>query len=321
MMSRNQLLPRLFLHVVLSLAAGAACAQDYPEKPIRLLTSAAGGSPDFVSRVLAQGLAPHLRQPLVVDNRSSGLIPAEFVARAAPDGYTLLVTSNAMWVLTMFQSAPYDPISDFSPISSVSMAPTILVVHPTLPVESVKQLIALAKARPGALSYASSTTGTASHLAGELFKIMAGVNIVRIPYKGAGLATADLISGQVQLSFFTATSVLPHVKAGKLKALAVTSAQPFELFPNLPTVASAGLPGYQASSLYCVFAPAKTPEAIVSRLNREMVQFLNTPAARSRLLNAGSVAAASTPDQLLVEVKSDMERVRRVVTQAGIRRN
>jgi tripartite-type tricarboxylate transporter receptor subunit TctC len=300
------------------LAAASAGAQDFPAKPIRLVTAGIGGSPDLVSRILAQGLPAQLGQQMIVDNRSSGLVPAEIVSRAAPDGYTLLVTSNAMWILTLMQSAPYDPVADFAPITLASMAPTILVVHPTVPAKSVKALIALAKARPGSLNYASSTTGTASHLAGELFKIMAGVDIVRVAYKGAGLATTDLITGQVQMSFFTATSVLPHVKAGKLRALAVTSATPFELFPELPTVAASGLPGYEAISMYCVFAPAKTPEAVIARLNREMVQFLKTPAARTRLLNVGSEVAAGSPAQLAAAMKADIASVRKVIAKAGI---
>ena len=300
------------------LAAGIAGAQDFPAKPIRIITASIGGSPDLVSRILAQGLPAQLGQQVIVDNRSSGLVPAEIVSRAAPDGYTLLVTSNAMWILTLMQPAPYDPVADFAPITLATMAPTILVVHPTVPARSVKALIALAKARPGALNYASSTTGTASHLAGELFKIMAGVNIVRVAYKGAGLATTDLITGQVQMSFFTATSVLPHVKAGKLRALAVTSATPFELFPDLPTVAGSGLPGYEAISMYCVFAPAKTPEAVITRLNREMVQFLKTPTASARLLNAGSEVVAGSSAQLAAAVKADIASARKVITQAGI---
>ncbi len=300
------------------LAAASAGAQDFPAKPIRLVTAGIGGSPDLVSRILAQGLPTQLGQQFIVDNRSSGLVPAEIVSRAAPDGYTLLVTSNAMWILTLMQSAPYDPVADFAPITLATMAPTILVVHPTVPAKSVKALIALAKTRPGALNYASSTTGTASHLAGELFKIMAGVNIVRVAYKGAGLATTDLITGQVQMSFFTATSVLPHVKAGKLRALAVTSTTPFELFPDLPTVAASGLPGYEAISMYCVFAPAKTPEAVIARLNREMVQFLKTPAARTRLLNVGSEVVAGSPAQLAAAMKADIAGARKVIAKAGI---
>ena len=313
-------LPRYtrILVAAVALAAATANAQDFPAKPIRIVTAGIGGSPDLVSRILAQGLPAQLGQPVIVDNRSSGLVPAEIVSRAAPDGYTLLVTSNAMWILTLMQSAPYDPVADFAPITLASMAPTILVVHPTVPAKSVKALIALAKARPGALNYASSTTGTASHLAGELFKIMAGVNIVRVAYKGAGLATTDLITGQVQMSFFTATSVLPHVKAGKLRALAVTSATPFELFPELPTVAASGLPGYEAISMYCAFAPAKTPEAVIARLNREMVQFLKTPAARSRLLNVGSEVVAGSPAQLAAAMKADIASVRKVIAKAGI---
>lgn len=310
---------RIVLAGIMAMSAGTACGQNYPNKPVRIVTAGVGGSPDFVSRVIAQGISGPLGQQVYVENRSSGLIPAETVSRAPPDGYTLLVTSNSMWILTLMQAAPFDPATDFAPVTLACMAPSILVVHPSVPAKSVKALIALAKARPGELNYASSVTGTASHLAGELFKLMAGVNIVRVPYKGAGLATRDLISGQVHLSFFTATSVTPHVKSGRLRALAVTSATPFELFPNLPTIASAGLPGYEVTSMYAVFAPPKTPESIITRLNREIVQFLKTPAAKSRLVNAGSEVVANLPEQLEAAMKSDMARMRKLITQAGIR--
>ena len=315
-------MPRSIVWIILTAATAlgvdTASGQSYPNKPIRILTAAAGGSPDFVSRVITQGISASLGQQVIVDNRSSGLIPAEIVSKAPADGYTLLVTSNSMWILTLMQSAPFDPVTEFSPITLASMAPTILVVHPSVPAKSVRALIALAQARPGELNYASSTAGTASHLAGELFKNMAGVKMVRISYKGAGLAINDLLSGQVQLAFFTATSVMPHVKSGRLRALAVTSAQPFALFPELPTVAASGLPGYEATSVYCVFAPAKTPDAIVARLNHEIVQFLKTAAARKKLLNAGSEVVAGSPEQLAAAMKSDMTRMGAVIKRAGI---
>jgi tripartite-type tricarboxylate transporter receptor subunit TctC len=298
--------------------AGAVSAQNYPTKPVRIVTAAAGGSPDFVSRVIAQGISGPLGQQVIVDNRSSGIIPAEIVARAPPDGHTLLVTSNVLWIVTLMQKASYDPVQDFSPIAMTNMAPAVLVVHPSVPAKSVKELIALAKARPGELNYSSSTNGTASHLAGELFKAMAGVNMVRIAYKGAGLAINDLISGQVQLTFVTATSVMPHVKSGRLRAVAVTSARPFALFPELPTVAASGLPGYEATSVGCVLAPAKTPEAIVNRLNQEIVRFLRTNEAKEKFFSSGSEVVGGSPEQLAAAMKTEMTRMGKVIKDAGI---
>ena len=298
--------------------AGAVFAQTYPGKPVRIVTSAAGGTPDFVARLIAQAISGPLGQQVIVDNRSSGIIPAEIVARASPDGYTLLVTSNVLWIVTLMQKTSFDPVKDFSPIALTSMAPAVLVVHPSVPARSVRQLIALAKARPGELNYSSSTTGTASHLAGELFKAMAGVNIVRIAYKGAGLAINDLISGQVQLTFITATSVMPHVKAGRLRALAITSARPFALFPELPTVAASGLPGYEATSTYCALAPARTPETIVHRLNQEIERFLRTAEAKEKFFSSGSEVVGGSPEQLADAMKSEMARMGKIIKAAGI---
>ncbi|HZM44176.1 MAG TPA: tripartite tricarboxylate transporter substrate binding protein [Burkholderiales bacterium] len=301
------------------LATGSLYGQAYPTRPIRIVTSAAGGSPDLVARLIAQGISGPLGQPVIIDNRSSGIVPAELVAKAPPDGYTLIGTSNVLWLVTLMQKTTFDPLRDFAPIAMTNLAPAVLAVHPSLPVKSVKELIVLAKARPGQLNYSSSTNGTASHLAGELFKALAGVNIVRIAYKGAGLAINDLISGQVQMTFITATSVMPHVKSGRLRALAITSARPSELFPGLPTVAASGLPGYEATSSGALLAPAKTSEAIISRLNHEVVRFLGTPEARERLFHAGSEVVGSSPDELAAAIRTEMDRMRKVIKDAGIR--
>jgi len=301
------------------LATGSLYGQAYPTRPIRIVTSAAGGSPDLVARLIAQGISGPLGQPVIIDNRSSGIVPAELVAKAPPDGYTLIGTSNVLWLVTLMQKTTFDPLRDFAPIAMTNVAPAVLAVHPSLPVKSVKELIVLAKARPGQLNYSSSTNGTASHLAGELFKALASVNIVRIAYKGAGLAINDLISGQVQMTFITATSVMPHVKSGRLRALAITSARPSELFPGLPTVAASGLPGYEATSSGALLAPAKTSEAIISRLNHEVVRFLGTPEARERLFHAGSEVVGSSPDELAAAIRTEMDRMRKVIKDAGIR--
>ena len=280
-----------------------------------------GGTPDFIARVLARGIGPEIGQQIIVDNRATGIIPAEIVWKAPPDGYTLLLTSNVLWLLTLMQAAPFDPLRDFAPVTLLARAPNVLVVHPSLPVRTVTDLIALAKSRRGALNYASSATGTASHLAAELFNVMARVDIVRVPYKGAGAAVTDLLTGQVHLAFFTATSVMPHVRAGRLRAIAVTSASPFALFPDLPTVAASGLPGYESSATYAVLAPPATPEAIVRQLNGHIVRYLSTADARARFADAGAQVVASSPAELRDDMKADMARMQRIVARGGLRSN
>ena len=296
-------------------------AQNYPHKPIRIVTSEVGGSLDFSARIVAQGLTGALGQSVIVENRggASGAIMAQMVARASPDGYTLLFYGSALWILPLLQATPYDAIKDFAPITAAIRSPTILVVHPSLQVASVKDLIALAKSKPGGYNYASSATGGSAHLAAELFKSMAGVNMVRISYKGNGPAVNDLIAGQVHLMFSSAAGVMPHVKSGKVKALAVTSAQPSELLPALPTVAATGLPGFEASTVYSIFAPARTPAPLVTRLNREIVQLLLRADAKERFFNAGVEPVGSTPDQLAATIKSEVASLGKVIKEAGIR--
>ena len=296
----------------------AASAQNYPNKPIRLITSVLGGSPDFVSRLIAQGISGGLGQNVIVDNRGS-IMSGELVSQALPDGYTLLLSAGSLWVGSLLQKTPYDPVRDFAPISLVTTQPNVLVVSPSVPVKSVKELIALAKSRPGELNYASSTTGAANHLAAELFKSMAGVKIQRIPYKGIGLATTDLISGRVQMAFPGAGGVMPHVKSGKLRALAVTGSRRSELLPGLPTVAESGVPGYESVVVNAVFAPAKTPATIINRLNHEIVRFLRTPQGKEKFLDAGSEVVGSSPGELGATRISDMARMSKVIRDAGIR--
>ncbi len=299
------------------LGAGMVSAQDYPNKPVRIITSAVGGGGDFVARLIAQAISGPLGQQVIVDNRG-GIISIETVAKAAPDGYTLLSLSNNFWLLPFMQNVSYDPVKDFLPITLTVSAPNVVVVHSSLPVKSVKALIDLAKAKPGELNYAGTAVGSAPHLAAELFKYMAGVNIVRIPYKGAGPAISDLISGQVHLAFFIVTSVMPHIKTGKLRALAVTSARRSALFPDLPT-AAATLPGYDAGTIIGMFAPAKTPATIVNQLNQEIVQSLNKADLKERFFNAGIEVVASSPEELAAAIKSDMATMGRLIKDAGIR--
>ncbi len=258
---------RMFSVGVLVAGAGVASGQHYPNKPVRMVTAEVGAAGDFVARLVAPGLSDSLGQQVIVENRGgSGVIPIGIVAKALPDGYTLLVFGSTLWLLPFIQDVPYNPVRDFSPITLAVTTPLLLVVHPSLPVKSIAELIAWAKAKPGELNYASGISGSATHLPAELFKAMAGVNIVRIAYKGGAPALSALIGGEVQVMFATASGAGPHVNSGRLRALAVTSAQPSALFPDLPTVAAAGLPGYDAASIMCIFAPAKTPAALIDRL-------------------------------------------------------
>ena len=311
---------RLFYAGLMVAGAGAAAAQPYPHKPVRMVTAEVGAGGDFVARMMSPGLSDSFGQQVIVDNRGgSGVIPIDIVAKAAPDGYTLLVFSSAFWTLPFLQNVPYHPVNDFAPITLATMTPLLLVVHPALPVKSIKELIAVAKAKPGTLNYASGISGSATHLPAELFKAMAGVDIVRVAYKGGGPALNAIIGGEVQVMFATASGAGPQVKAGRLRALAVTSAQPSTLFPELPTVAASGLPGYDAASTMCVFAPARTPAALIQQLNREMVRVLTKPEVKERFLRAGSEVVAGTPAQLAAAMKADRAIMEKVIKDAGIR--
>ena len=294
----------------------------YPVKPIRVVTAEAGGGNDFTARAIVRGIGDSLGQQLIVDNRggAGGIIAAENVARAAPDGYTLLVYASNIWIIPLLKkNAPYDMARDFAPITWAARSPSTLVVHPALPVKSVRELIALARAKPGALNYGSGGSGSTTHLAAELFKSMAKVEIVRVAYRGNAPAMNDLIAGQIQVMFATAGTVAPHTGSGRLRALAVTSAQPSPLSPGLPTVASAGLPGYESISIYGVFAPAKVLPAILQLLNREMVRALNRPEIKELFLNAGMEVVGSTPEAFAAAINADVARMSKVISAAGIR--
>jgi tripartite-type tricarboxylate transporter receptor subunit TctC len=302
------------------LSAGVVSGEDYPGKPIRMVSPGPGGGADFVTRFIAQGISGPLGQQVVVDNRPAGVIPGQIVSKARPDGYTLLVNGNSFWIAPLMQdNIPYDPVKDFSPIISAVGSPNILVVHSSVAANSVKDLIALAKAKPGALNYASASAGGSVHLSAELFKYMAGVNIVRISYKSSGASVNALVGGEVQLMFANAPPVVPHVKSGRLRALAVTTLQPSTLFPELPTVAGSGLPGFEVASVYAIFAPAKTPAAIVNRLNQEIVRLLVRTDVKEKFLAAGVETIGSSPEELAVAMKSEMARMGKVIKLAGIR--
>lgn len=299
--------------------AETTCAQNYPNKVIRMVTSEVGGGTDLAARVIAQGLSSGAGWQVIVDNRPSGVIPGEIVAKATPDGHTLLYIGGPFWIVPLLQTTPYNPARDFSPITWVASTPNLLVVQPSLPAKSVKELIDLARAKPGDLRYASGGSGSTPHLAAELFKAMAELRMVHVPYKGAGPALTSLIGGETQLMFPTAAAGAPHVKSGRLRALAVTSAQRSALAPGLPTVAASGLPGFESVSISGVFAPAGTPRALVNRINKEIVAVVNSAAVSERLFNAGLDVVGSTPEEFAAKGKSEVAKWNKVIKKAGIR--
>lgn len=302
------------------LDADTARSQDFPNRPVRMVTAGVGGGNDFVARILAQGLSGPLGQQVIVDNRPSATSAGEITARALPDGYTLMYYGSNIWLLPLLRSGvPFDPLKDFAPIILAVSSPNLVVVHPSLPVKSIKELIAYAKAKPGDLNYASGTTGSSTHLAVELFKVMTGVNMVNVFYKSGGAQIPDLLAGRVQLAFLPAASVAPYVKSGKLRGVAVTSNRPSALAPDLPTVAAAGLPGYESMATQGVFAPARTSAALIKLLNQEIGRLLNQAEVREKLLNSGVEAVGSTPEQFGTYIKSEMTRLGKVIWDAGIR--
>src|SRR5467141_3678641 len=298
-----------------ALAAAAVAANvhadAYPARPIRMIVAfPPGGGTDIVGRMLAQKLGETLGQNVIVENHggAGGNIGTELAARAAPDGYTLLmgnVAPNAINV-SLFKGLPFDPVADFAPVSLVASTPNILVVHPSTPARTVKEVIALAKAKPGTLNFASAGVGSSSHLAGELFRILAGADIVHVPYKGAGPAMVDVLSGQVQLYFATMPAAMPHVKSGKLVPVAVTSARRSQALPDLPTIAESGVPGYEASTWYGVLAPAHTPSAVVARLHGNIVKVLADAALHARLADQGFDPVGNSPEEFGAYIKSEI---------------
>jgi tripartite-type tricarboxylate transporter receptor subunit TctC len=298
---------------------GAASGQSYPSRPVRIVTGESGGGNDIAARLISPGLSARLGQSVIVDNRPAGVIPGQIVATATPDGYTLLLAASILWIGPLLEKTPYDPVRDFAPLSLLVRTPTVLTLHPSMPANSVQDLIAMANAKPGALNYASAGNGGIIQLSAELFKAMAGVNITAIPYKGGGPALNAVISGEVQVIFATAGAVLPLMKSGRIKTLAITSAAPSTLFPGLPTVASSGLPGYESVSIIGMFAPPKTPAVIVTRLSRDLAEALKTPAVREKFLSTGIETVGSTPDELARTMKSEIARLGKVIRDAGIK--
>ncbi len=304
------------LALALAMSPLAAHAQTYPTKPVRIVTVAPGSANDLVARLIAQELKGALSQPVIVDNR--GTIAAEIVAKAPPDGYTLLLYGSAVWISPfIYKNEPSSPLKELAPITLVASSPNVVVVHPSLPVKTPRELIALARKRPGELHYATGSLGAAPHLAAELFKALGRVDIVRVPYKGTGGSLIGLLSGEVEMMFPTAGSVTPHIKAGRLRALAVTSLKPTALAPGLPTL-NETLPGYESVSLNGMFAPARTPAAIVSLVNQEVGRVLTRPDVKEKLVNAGMDALTNSPDEFSALIKSEMAKWGKVIRDARI---
>lgn len=305
--------------------AAAAFAQSpaYPVKPVRLLVGQApGGATDVIARLVNPKLAESMGQPVIVENRTgaAGSIAAALISKSPPDGYNLLVVSSSYAINpSLYTDLPFDPLRDLTAASLIAEAPFLLVVHPSTPARNVKELITLAKTRPGVLNYGSGGNGSSGHLAGELFTYLADVKIVHIPYKGAGPALVDVIAGQVHFTFGSVLSSLGHVKNGRLRALGVTGSMRSSGAPELPTIAEAGLPGYQTTTWYGLLAPANTPTEIVTRLSDEMKKAVNTPDVRNRILTDGAEPRGSTPKEFHAHLQAEMKRASTIIKRAGIK--
>jgi len=310
--------------VILFALTATALAQSYPTKPIRFVVPfAPGGSTDTLARTIGQKLSASLGQQVVVDNRSgaNGNIGMEIVARAAPDGHTIVLGYIANLAIGpgLYAKLPFDPVRDYAPITQLASSPNILAVHPSLPVTSFKELIAYAKVHPGKLNYASASVASIGHLTGELLNHAAGIDLVHVPYKGSGQAVIDLLAGQVPMMFSGMSSVMPHIKAGKLRPLAVTGAQRSPATPAVPTIAESGFPGFEATAWYGVLAPARTPKPIVNRLHDEIVRALALPDVKERLNNVGFDLVGGTPEAFGAYIKTEIKKWTKVVRAAKIR--
>jgi len=316
--------PILYAAIALpALLGGPAHAQDYPQKPVRFIVGfSPGGGSDILARLLSDKLTESWGRPFVVDNRSGagGTIALSLTANAAPDGYTVMMISGSQITNAMLMTKmSIDVLKAYAPVTQATSQPYILVVHPSVAAKNVKELIVLSKSKPDALNYASSGTGSFAHLGMELFKVMTGTEMVHIPFKGSGAAMIDLLGGQVQLALTSAISGMPHLKTGKLRGLAVTTLKRSPVIPEFPTVAESGVPGYSVDGWYAVVLPARTPTAIVSKLNRELVRLLDTPAVVEALARDGAVPAPSTPAQLAETMRAELAKWDKVVKSAGLK--
>ena len=321
-MKERALLAALFLVTL----AGTlpACAQEYPRKAIRLIVPfAPGGGNDTVARAIAQSAGASLGQPVVVDNRAGagGMLGAELAARAPPDGYTLFLGGVGSHAVNpnLHAKLPYDPVKDFAPITLIASAPSVLVVNPSLPARTLAEFTALAKASPGRINYASNGNGSSAQLAAVLYESMAGVQMVHVPYKGLAPALVDLLAGEVQAMFSSVVAIVPNIKAGRLRALAVTGKRRAALLPEVPTLDESGVPGYEAGSWYGILAPAGTPQAVVAKLHEAIVRALAQPEVRERLMSEGAEVIGSTPEAFAAHITAELARMGKLIRDAGIR--
>jgi tripartite-type tricarboxylate transporter receptor subunit TctC len=319
---RSKLLTAALLAVA-ALAPAVAAAQTYPNRPIRLIIGYPPGGPtDIVGRTLAQKLGDMLGQNVLVDNRAgaSGIVGNEIASKAAPDGYTLLVAPSTVTIQhTLYAKLPYDVTRDFTPVALVAGAPLLLVIHPSVPVKTVKELIAFARARPGQLNYASPGSGSANHLSGEMLKSMTGMQVTHVPYKGGAPAEVDLLGGHVTYMFNTIASALPHVRSGRLRALGVSSARRSHAAPEIPTIAEAGVPGFESGTWYGIVGPAGLPSSIVVRLNAEINKALETPDMKERMASLGLDPMGGTPERFSEFMRQEIVKWAKVVKESGAR--
>ncbi|MBI2297103.1 MAG: tripartite tricarboxylate transporter substrate binding protein [Betaproteobacteria bacterium] len=310
--------------VLMLLTVPGSHAAEYPAKSVRwVIAFSPGGPSDILSRLIGSKLSEAFRQPFVFDNRpgAGGNVAGEIVAKSPPDGYTLLLGNNSILATnaSLYQRMNFDPVKDLAPVVLIASQPNVLVVHPSLPVHSVKQLVALARSRPGQLNYASSGSGAAAHLAAELFKSMAGVNLLHIPYKGAGPALVDMLTGQCQVMFATALSVRPHLESKRLRPLAVTTAKRSASLPDLPTIAETGLTGFEATTWHGVVVPAGTPQAVIARLNGEINKIVQQPDVRDRLTAQGAEIIGGTPRDFADYIQREIPKWAKVIKDSGAR--
>ena len=304
------------------ITTGVHAQTAYPVKPVRMIVpSTPGGGPDLMARTIAQKMTEAWGQQVVVEPRpgAGGIIGSEAVAKAAPDGYTLIMGNAGSHAVNpgLYKKLPYDPLKDFVPVVLVSSAPNILIVHPSLPVKTAKDLIALAKARPGELTFGSGSNGSTAHLSGEMFSTMAGIKLVHVPYKGAPAAALGVITGEISMAILNLPPALPHVRSGKLKALGVSTPKRSAAVPDLPTIAESGLPGYSATAWYGVLAPAGTPRDIIAKLNKEIVKILGNDEVRKRIASDGGEVIGSTPEEFTAVMKTDIAKWAKVVKASG----
>ena len=313
---------RTVVTVAIALTAGSATAQQWPVKPIRVIVAfAPGGGADFMGRLTGQHLTAALGQPVVIENRvgASGIIGYDYGLKAPPDGYTLSVVSTTYGIIPSLYKLPYDPLKDMQPITQMSRGPYVVAVHPSLPVKSIKDLVALAKAKPDSINYASSGNGANVHLVTEMFAFLTGIKLTHIPYKGTGPAIIDTVGGQTSLVFGSMSSIMPHVRSGRLRGIAVTSAQRNPAAPELPTVIEAGVPGYETFDWQGIVGPRGIPRPIVDRLNSEYTKILRSKEVSDRLLSDGVIPSPSTPEEFGAFIAKEIEAVRKIVAEARIK--